>query len=140
MITPMYWTLQILKDNGNKHDTLHCTSIFSAAIKTLLYSGCWYQSLYLTNTQEVNTHSAAPSKCIHSSDQKCNMDRTSTSRQNVTSKYHATLLRTFICRHEHASPEAGATGPSQHANRCSVYKEIPPTQTHTQLSQSAIHK
>jgi hypothetical protein len=68
------------------------------------------------------------------------MDRTSTSRQNITSECHATLLHTFICRHAHASPDAGATRPSQHANRCSICKEIPPTQTHTQLSQSAIHE
>jgi hypothetical protein len=93
-----------------------------------------------TNTQAVTTHSAAPSKCIHSTEQKCDMDRTSTSRQNITSKYDATLLHTFICRHAHASPEAGATGPSQRANRCLICKKKTPTQTHTQLSQSAIHK
>jgi hypothetical protein len=64
-----------------------------------------------TNTQEVTTQLAAPSKCIHSSDKKCDVDRTSTSRQNIASKYHVTLLHTLICRHAHASPEAGATGP-----------------------------
>jgi hypothetical protein len=56
-------------------------------------------TIYLTNTQEVTTHSAAPSKCIHSSDQKFDMDRTSTGKQNITSKHHKTLLHTFICRH-----------------------------------------
>jgi hypothetical protein len=65
----------------------------------------------LHNTQEVTTHSAAPSKSIHSSNQKFNTDRTSTSKQNITSKHHTTLLHTFICRHPHASPEAGTTAP-----------------------------
>jgi hypothetical protein len=50
----------------------------------------------ITNTQEVTTHSAAPSKCIHSSDQKFDTDRTSTGKQNITSKHHKTLLHTFI--------------------------------------------
>jgi hypothetical protein len=83
-------------------------------LKSLCQSTCSV-TIYITNTQEVATHSAAPSKSIHSSDQKCDMDRTSTSRHNITGKYLATLLHTFICRHAHASPEAGATGPSQHA-------------------------
>jgi hypothetical protein len=104
-----------------------------------IYHYCYYYNIF-TNTQEVNTQSAAPSRCIHSSKQKCGMDRTSTSRQTITSTYRAKLLHTFICRHVHASPEAGATGLSQHANRCSICTEVRPTQTHTQLSQSAIHK
>jgi hypothetical protein len=57
---------------------------------------------YFTNTQEVTTHSAAPSKCIHSGDKKIDTDRTSTGKQNITSKHHTTLLHTFICRHPHA--------------------------------------
>jgi hypothetical protein len=57
------------------------------------------------------------------------------SQTNTTKHFH-----TFICRHPHASPEAGTTAPSQHANRCAICEEIPPTQAHTQLSQSAINK
>jgi hypothetical protein len=72
--------------------------------------------IIFTNTQEVTTHSAA-SKCIHRGDQKFDTDRTSTGKQNITSKHHKTLLHTFICRQPHASPEGGTTGPSQHANR-----------------------
>jgi hypothetical protein len=65
---------------------------------------------------------------------------TGTGKQNITSKHHTTLLVALIHRHAQASPEAGATGPSQHANRCAIRQEIAPTKTHTQLSQSAIHK
>jgi hypothetical protein len=56
----------------------------------------------LHNTQEVTTHSAAPSKSIHSSNQKFDTDRTSTCKQNITSKHQTTLLHKFICRHTHA--------------------------------------
>jgi hypothetical protein len=113
--------------------------------KNILLYYYYYYMLFIyyiiiTNTQEVTTHSAAPSKCIHSSDQKFDTDRTSTGKQNITSKHHTTLLHTFICRHPHASPEAGATAPSQHANRCTISEEIPPTQARTQLAQSAINK
>jgi hypothetical protein len=62
-----------------------------------------------TNTQEDSTHSAAPSKCIHSSTQTIHKDRTGTDKQNVTSKHHKILLHAFIGRHAQASPEAGAT-------------------------------
>jgi hypothetical protein len=37
-----------------------------------------------TNTQEANTHSAAPSKCIHSGTQTFHIDMTSTCKQNNT--------------------------------------------------------
>jgi hypothetical protein len=44
--------------------------------------------IYLfTNTQEVTTQSAAPSKCIHSSNQKFNTDRTSIGRPIYTDIY-----------------------------------------------------
>jgi hypothetical protein len=39
---------------------------------------------------------------IHSNTQKFDTDRTSTGKQNITSKHHTTLLHTFICRHPHA--------------------------------------
>jgi hypothetical protein len=42
----------------------------------------------VTNTEEDTTHSAAPSKCIHSSTQKVRMDMTGTGKQNITSKHH----------------------------------------------------
>jgi hypothetical protein len=90
------WVGHLFEPKLERHEPLH---------------GC---SMYvLTNTQEVTTQSAAPSKCIHSSDQKFDTDRTSTGKQNITSKHHTTLLHTFICRHPHASPEAGTTAPSQ---------------------------
>jgi hypothetical protein len=73
-----------------------------------------------TNTQEGATHSAAPSKCTHSSNQGIIMDRTGTDQQNITSNHHTILLHAFICRHAQASPEAGATRPSQHAKRWSI--------------------
>jgi hypothetical protein len=114
-----------------------CVSIDSTIVRSIYNNRYRY---IITNTQEVTTHSAAPSKCIHSSDQKFDTDRTSTGKQNITSKYHTTLLHTFICRHPHASPEAGTTAPSRHANRCTISEEIPPTQAHTQLAQSAINK
>jgi hypothetical protein len=81
-----------------------------------------------------------PASAFTAAIKKFDMDRTSTGKQNITSKHHTTLLHTFICRHPHASPEAGTTAPSQHANRCTISEEIPPTQAHTQLSQSAINK
>jgi hypothetical protein len=105
----------------------------------LVFLYCSVKSI-IVNAQEVTTHSAAPSKCIHSSDQKFDTHRTSTGKQNITSKCHTTLLHKFIFRHPHASPEAGTTGPSQHANRCTIGEEIPPTQAHTQLLPRAISK
>jgi hypothetical protein len=113
-----------------------------AALLVLVFECCQSSlRVYIfTNTQEVTTHSAAPSKCIHSSNQKFDTDKTSTGKQSITSNYHTTLLHTFICRHPHASPAAGTTAPSEHANRCTIREEIPPTQAHTQLAQSAINK
>jgi hypothetical protein len=63
----------------------------------------------LTSTQEDTTHSAAPSKCIHSSTTKIHMDMTATDKQNIKSKHHTILLHAFIRRHTQASPEGGAT-------------------------------
>jgi hypothetical protein len=39
-----------------------------------------------TSTQEDSTHSAAPSKCIHSSIKKIHMDKTGLGKQSSTSK------------------------------------------------------
>jgi hypothetical protein len=68
------------------------------------------------------------------------MGRTGTSKQHSINQHRAKLLQTFIRGHEHASPEAGATRPSQHAHRCSIRQEITPAQTYTQLPQGARHK
>jgi hypothetical protein len=43
-----------------------------------------YNNICLTNTQEVPTHSAAPSKCIHSSNPKSHEGETGTDRQDIT--------------------------------------------------------
>jgi hypothetical protein len=94
----------------------------------------------LQNTQEATTHSAAPSKCIHSNTQEFHMGRTGTSQQHSINQHRAKLLQTFIRGHAHASPEAGATRPSQHDHRCSIRQEITPAQTYTQLPQGARHK
>jgi hypothetical protein len=63
----------------------------------------------LTNTQEVPTHSAAPSKCIHSSNPKSHKDETGTDRQDITeiqTSQAGTLQQPmFICGHTHTSPE-----------------------------------
>jgi hypothetical protein len=54
-----------------------------------------------------------------SSTKRTHMDRTGPDKQSITSKHHTILLHVFIRKHAQASPEAGATRPSQHANQCS---------------------
>jgi hypothetical protein len=48
----------------------------------------------VTKIQEDTTHSAAPSKCIHSSTKKIHMDRTGTDKQN-TSQASTTLYYVY---------------------------------------------
>jgi hypothetical protein len=93
--------------------------------------------IILQNTQEATTRSAAPSKCIHSNTQEFHMNRTGTGKQHSINQHRAKLLQTLIRGHAHASPEAGATRPSQHTNRCSIRQETTPAQTYTQLPQGA---
>jgi hypothetical protein len=91
-------------------------------------SRCVGSDIYiLTNTQEVPTHSAAPSKCIHSSNPKSYKDETGTDRQDITeiqTSQAGTLQQPMlICGHTHASPESRPTGLGKHTQTCTVHEK-----------------
>jgi hypothetical protein len=114
------------------------SSIIVLLLLLLLYY--YYLCLYvLTNTQEVPTHSAAPSKCIHSSNPKSHKDETGTDRQDITGIQTAqadTLQQPMlICGHTHASPEPRPDGLRKHTQTCTVHEKGPSTQPNARSRQ-----
>jgi hypothetical protein len=100
------------------------------------------QRLYfITQKRKITSHSAAPSKCIHSSNPKSHMDKTGTNRQNITDIQPAQAgslqQPILICGHTHASPEPHPTGRCKHSQKCTVH---PPTQPNAELTQNACNE
>jgi hypothetical protein len=58
-------------------------------------------------------------------------------QRGLKPKQATRLLHAIISGHSLSRPEAGATGPSQHAYRCRIQKEISPNESYTSLTQHA---
>jgi hypothetical protein len=84
--------------------------------------------------------SAAPSKCIDSSNQRVHMDRTGTDKQNFTSPHHTILLFAFIRRHAQASPKLLPLNLASMPTEAPYSKKFPLNQYHAELPQSTSHK
>jgi hypothetical protein len=119
----------------------HKSCNYMSGIDMLHYNNNKY---ILTNTQEVPTHSAAPSKCIHSSNPKSHKKETGRDRQDITGIQTAqarTLQQPMlICGHTHASPEPRPTKLRKHTQTCTVHEKGPSTQPNAKLAQSACNE